>query len=163
MSKQYCGALLGLTVLTLIISIPCQAQERPIQLSLVTPIQLFPEDNSIKGVRINLIYGRNVSITGLDWGLVNHTTTGKSKGVQFGLVGLSDSDFMGWQDNSVNVTRGKFEGLQSGIFNHAKDMSGVQLGLVNCAQIMNGLQIGLVNIIRQEGAFPVFPIVNWSF
>jgi len=163
MSKKYCGALLGLTVLTLIISIPCQAQERPIQLSLVTPIQLFPEDNSIKGVRINLIYGRNVSITGLDWGLVNHTTTGKSKGVQFGFVGLSDSDFLGWQDNSVNVTRGKFEGFQSGIFNHAKDMSGVQLGLVNCAQIMNGLQIGLVNIIRQEGAFPVFPIVNWSF
>ena len=95
--------------------------------------------------------------------MINHTTTGKSKGVQFGLVGLSDSDFMGWQDNYVNVTKGKFEGFQWGIVNYAKDMSGFQLGVVNYAEIMNGLQIGLVNIIQQEGAFPVFPIVNWSF
>ncbi|MBC8233124.1 hypothetical protein H8E77_26560 [bacterium] len=163
MSKQYCGALLGLTVLTLIISIPCQAQERPIQLSLVTPIQLFPEDNSIKGVRINLIYGRNVSITGLDWGLVNHTTTGKSTGIQIGFVGLSDSDFMGLQYNALNVTKGNVEGLQWGVLNYAHAMNGLQLGLVNYAQMMDGLQIGLVNIIRQGGTFPVFPIVNWSF
>jgi hypothetical protein len=163
MSHKYCPAFLALTVLTIILSVPCQAQERPIQLSLVTPIQLFPEDNSIKGVRINLIYGRNVSITGLDWGLINHTTSGKSTAVQFGLVGLSDSDFVGWQDNWVNVTKGKFEGLQSGIFNRAQNMNGIQLGLVNYAVIMNGVQIGLVNIIRQNGAFPVFPIVNWSF
>ena len=42
-------------------------------------------------------------------------------------------------------------------------MNGVQLGLVNYAGTMHGLQIGLVNIIKQGGAFPVFPIVNWSF
>jgi hypothetical protein len=164
MSGKYC-ALFLLAVLTIIfITTPCKAQSRPIQVSLVTPIQIFPEDTPIKGVRINLIYGRNVSITGMDWGLVNHTTTGKSKGVQFGLVGLSDSDFIGWQSNDlVNVTKGKFKGFQSGIVNYAKDMSGFQLGVVNYAEIMNGLQIGLVNVIRQEGAFPVFPIVNWSF
>ena len=164
MSMKY-FVLFGFAVLTLIfISTPGQAQNRPIQVSLFTPIQIFPEDNSIKGFRLNLIYGRNVSVTGLDLGLINHTTTGKSKGVQFGLVGLSDSDFIGWQSNDwANVTKGKFKGFQSGIVNYAKDMSGVQLGVVNYAEIMNGLQIGLVNIIRQEGAFPVFPIVNWSF
>jgi hypothetical protein len=163
MSPKYFGTFFGLTVFTLIILLPCQAQERPIQLSFYTPIQLFPEDNSIKGVRINLIYGRNASITGLDWGLINHTTTGQSMGIQMGLVGLSDSDFMGLQYNSVNVTTGTFEGLQLGTLNYAHSMTGLQLGLVNYAVIMNGLQIGLVNIIRQNGAFPFFPIVNWSF
>lgn len=83
--------------------------------------------------------------------------------MQFGFIGLVDSDFIGWQDNWLNVTKGKFEGFQSGIVNHAKAMSGFQLGLVNYAETMNGLQIGLVNIIRQGGAFPVFPIVNWAF
>ena len=163
MSGKYC-ALFFLAVLSIIfISTPGQAKDRPIQVTLFTPIQIFPEDNSIKGVRINLLYGRNVSITGLDWGLVNHTTTGKSKGIQIGFVGLSDSDFMGLQYNSVNVTKGNVEGLQWGIVNYAHSMNGLQIGLVNYAQMMNGLQIGLVNVIRQGGTFPVFPIVNWSF
>ena len=155
---------LGLAALTLIfICTPVQAQNRPIQIALVAPVQIFPEENRISGIRLNLIYGRNVSITGLDFGLINHTTTGESKGIQFGIVALVDSDFMGWQDNWVNVTKGKFEGFQSGTVNYAKNMNGFQLGLVNYAERMKGLQIVLVNIIRQGGTFPVFPIVNWSF
>ena len=94
--------------------------------------------------------------------MINHTTTGESKGIQFGVVALVDSDFMGWQNNWVNVTKGRFEGFQSGTVNYAKNMNGFQLGLVNYAERMKGLQVGLVNIIRQGGAFPVFPIVNWS-
>jgi len=159
-----CHALLGLAVLALIfISTPAMARNRPIQLALFTPVQVFPEDNPISGVRLNLIYGRNVFVTGLDLGLVNHTTTDISKGVQLGMVGLVDSDFVGWQHNSVNVTKGNFKGFQWGIVNYANYANGFQLGVVNYAVSMKGLQIGLVNIIRQGGAFPVFPIVNWSF
>jgi hypothetical protein len=97
MTKKF-FVLMGFAALTFIfISMPSQAQDRPIQISLVTPIQIFPEDNSIRGFRLNLIYGRNISITGLDLGLVNHTTTGTSKGVQFGFVGSVDADYVGWQ------------------------------------------------------------------
>ena len=145
------------------VSASAMAQERPIQLSLFTPVQLFPEDTPISGIRLNFIYGRNISVTGLDWGLVNHTTTGKFTGVQFGLVGLAESDFLGWQDNGVNIVKGNFEGFQWGFVNYANYAHGLQLGFVNYAAGMKGLQIGLVNIIQQGGAFPVFPIVNWSF
>lgn len=156
--------ILGLVSLIIILlSAPGYAKNRPIQIALVTPIQIFPEDNSITGIRLNLLYGRNVSVTGLDVGLVNHTTTGKFIGLQYGLVGLSDSDFSGWQDCVVNITNKKFEGFQFGWVNYADYMSGFQLGLVNYAKTAKGLQIGLVNIIRQGGQFPVFPIVNWSF
>ena len=149
MTKKY-SILLGLTVLTIIlISAPVQAQNQPIQVALFNPIQIFPEDNNIEGFRLNLLYGRNASVQGLDVGLVNHTTKGLSKGVQFGLFGMVDSDFTGLQINVVNVTKGKFEGLQ--------------FGFVNFAESIKGLQIGFVNIINQGGAFPVFPIVNWSF
>ena len=156
--------VLGLAIFISILSTaPVFAQNRPIQLALVTPIQIFPEDNSITGVRLNLLYGRNASVLGLDVGLVNHTTTGVSKGLQYGLVGISDSDFTGWQDCTVNIINGRFEGFQYGFVNYADYMSGFQLGLVNYARSAKGLQIGVVNIIRQGGQFPVFPIVNWSF
>jgi hypothetical protein len=106
MSSKY--RVLLVFAIIIFIYIPVQAQNRPIQVALVTPIQIFPEEDSISGIRLNLIYGRNGSVMGLDLGLVNHTTTGISKGVQFGFIGLVDSDFIGWQDNSVNVTKGKF-------------------------------------------------------
>jgi hypothetical protein len=83
--------------------------------------------------------------------------------VQFGLVGIVDADFVGWQDNFANITKGNFEGFQWGFVNYAGHASGFQLGFVNYAVTMRGLQIGLVNIIKQGGQFPVFPIVNWSF
>lgn len=153
-------------------------QEKPVQLSLFNPVQLFPEETAVKGLRLNLIYGKNVSVTGLDIGLINHTTSGGFKGLQYGLVGISDADFIGWQNNFVNVSKGEFQGFQSGLVNTTRNMSGfqygfvnnadeitgVQLGLVNYAGHMTrGLQIGIVNIIREGGKFPVFPIVNWAF
>ncbi len=139
------------------------AENKPIQLSLFNPIQIFPEETPISGIRLSLLYGKNSSVTGLDWGLVNHTTTGLTTGVQFGLVGMADADFKGWQNNAVNITKNNFEGLQWGIVNSAHHANGLQIGLVNYAVTMKGLQIGLVNIIKQGGQFPVFPIINWSF
>ena len=107
---------------------------------------------------------RNVSVTGLDLGfVVNHTTGGVSKGVQIGIVGLNEADFVGFQNNFINIVGGDFEGFQWGFVNHSYHANGFQLGIVNYAECMRGLQIGLINIIRQGGQFPVFPFVNWSF
>ncbi|MBD3297153.1 MAG: hypothetical protein GF341_00720 [candidate division Zixibacteria bacterium] len=158
------GILIGVAILALVLlAQPAQAEQNPIQLSLFSPIQIVSEDNAISGVRLSLLYGRNTSVTGLDWGLVSHSTSGLSKGVQLGLVGLVDADLVGFQSTAVNITNGDFEGFQWGIVNYAGHASGFQLGFVNYARTMRGLQIGLVNIIKQNGQFPVFPIVNWSF
>ena len=147
-----------------IVPATASAQSKPIQLSLFTPVQIFPETTPISGVRLNVLYGRNVYVHGLDVGLVNHTTTGHFKGAQFGLVGITDADFDGYQHNQiVNVVKGKVTGFQFSVVNYAVNASGFQLGLVNYAGTMHGLQVGLVNIIGQGGQFPVFPIVNWSF
>jgi hypothetical protein len=123
---------------------PLQAQEkRPIQLSLVAPLQIFPEEDTIAGFRLNVIYGSNVAVSGFDLGVANHTTTGAFKGVQFGILGLADTEFIGWQNNWVNITMERFEGFYT--------------------ERMHGIQVGLINIIKEGGAFPFFPIVNWSF
>ena len=163
MSKKN-RSLLGVVILTIILMTqPALAQEKPIQLSLFSPVQIINENEAIAGVRLSLLYGKNKYVSGLDWGFVSHSTSGMSKGAQFGLVGLVEADFMGWQSNFVNITKGNFEGFQWGFVNYAGHDNGFQLGFVIYAASMKGLQIGLVNIIRQGGQFPVFPIVNWSF
>ena len=147
----------------------------PIQISLFNPIQIVPETKSVKGVRLNLIYGKNADVTGFDYGLVNHTT-GNEGALQIGFVNIDEKDFVGWQDGGFNMVRGEFTGLQTGLYNGSEDMSGfawgwvnrsrnmhgVQLGLVNFTETMNGVQVGIANII-QKGKIPFLPIVNWSF
>jgi len=163
MSMKFCVIMITALIALAFVSAPAQAEQRPIQLSLVTPIQIFPEADPIVGLRINLLYGRSASVAGLDWGLINHTTTGKSQGLQIGLVGINDADFVGIQYNTFNISGGSVEGLQWGFINYANYANGLQLGFVNYAKSMKGIQIGLINIIKQGGQFPVFPIVNWSF
>ncbi len=136
---------------------------KPINVALVNPIQIFPEDNPIQGIRINFIYGKNVSMTGLDWGLANHVGTGGFTGVQLGGVNICDGNAMGVQLGLVNYDQKNVEGFQWGWYNQGDYVNGFQLGLVNSAQTMKGLQIGLLNFIKTGGQFPVFPIVNWSF
>lgn len=163
MSRRISIGVVLAVLICILAPVSVLAQNKPVQVALVTPIQIFPEKYTITGIRLNLLYGRNVSVQGIDIGLINHTTTGQFQGLQWGLVGLTDASFTGWQDCAVNVVQVRCEGLQWGFVNYAGDMSGLQFGFVNYSKKMKGLQIGLVNIIKQGGQFPVFPIVNWSF
>ncbi|MBP1648555.1 MAG: hypothetical protein H6Q30_2000 [Bacteroidetes bacterium] len=138
------------------------AQSNPVQLSLFNPVQIVPENQSVSGLRLSLIYGVNANMNGFDWGLVTKTT-GTFSGVQWGGVGLVNRDFTGWQANFVSITDGSFKGLQmSGIYSYADHVNGVQFSLVNSAGSMKGIQIGLLNFIKRGGFMPVFPIVNWG-
>ena len=148
------------------------------ELSLFPPVQLRGEDSAIRILRLGL-YNKNVDVRGLDLGLVNHNTGGLSKGLQYGLVGVVEGAFLGWQDNLlVNINQAEFFGVQGfglyneidfgeafqfGIFNRARDISGFQLGIVNWAENMYGIQIGIINIISGKESLQFLPIVNWSF
>lgn len=175
------GMMLGLLATCALIGVPddvqAQAADKPFEFALFTPIQVRGEADAINVLRFSLIYGSNVSVKGLDVGLVARTTGGVSKGLQYALVGINDGDFVGWQNSGVSITRGTFTGLQTGaytevgsgealqagLFNRARRVSGLQLGLINYADDLYGVQIGLVNIIRSKEAFGVLPIVNWKF
>jgi hypothetical protein len=81
---------------------PAVAQsETPIQLALLSPVQLAPESDAVRGVRLSLLYGKNTSMTGrgLQWSVVNNATN--------------------------------FRGLQVAIVNYAQTLNGVQVGLIN--------------------------------
>ena len=153
----------ALAMMILVLPSLASAQSKPINIALVNPIQIFPEDNSIAGLRINLIYGKNVSMTGLDWGLINAVGSGGFTGLQWGLVNVCDGNFLGFQAGAINLTDKNVEGFQWGWYNSGDHVSGFQLGLVNNARSLKGIQIGIINIIHTGGFMPVFPIINWSF
>ena len=148
---------------TIMLSTIAVAQTKPIQIALFAPAQIHPEETAIEGFRWNIIYGKNTSVTGIDIGFVNHTTAGITTGFQGGFIGINEADFIGWQDNTINITKGDLDGLQAGLYNYGNNVTGFQFGLINYARNLKGVQIGLVNIIEQGGAFPFFPLINWSF
>ena len=69
------GSRLALAIMALA-ALPVAAAEKPINLSLFTPISLAKATDSVSGFRFNLIYGVNTSVKVVDLGLINHTTSG---------------------------------------------------------------------------------------
>ncbi len=163
MKSTILTALGAIALAVLLIPSLSFAQTEPINIALFNPIQIFPENTSVGGLSINLIYGKNASVDGLDWGLVNVVGNGGATGLQWGVANIAGGKVLGMQGGFINVSSQSMEGFQYGWVNSADHMSGFQLGLVNFAQTMNGLQIGILNFIKTGGQFPVFPIVNWSF
>ena len=140
---------------------PASAQPKPINIALVTPIQIVPAEQPVSGFRLNLLYGNNAAMSGFDLGLANHVS-GPMEGVQWGAVNLAES-MVGWQYGFVNYAERGFEGFQWGGVNYAGRINGLQLAFVNYAERANGVQVGLINIIKEGGMFPVMIIANWGF
>jgi len=121
---------------------------RPIQLSLVPSIQLFPQDTSIQGIRL-AIAGSNVKVSGLDVGIAL-ITKGPFSGVSIGIANVVDGDVTGLQWSAVNYTRANVQGMQWGWYNRASSMTGVQWGLVNQDEAdFNGWQWGAANLVQK--------------
>ena len=155
---------LALAVLALALAAPPTARaDKPINLALFAPIQIFKDSETIEGFRFNFFYGRNANMAGLDLGLVNHVT-GNFTGLQWGGGNIVEGNTLGWQSGFINYTKGQVKGLQSGVVNIAGSVKGVQWGFVNYTKRMEkGLQIGLANIIESNGWFPFMVLVNGKF
>lgn len=164
-------------LLVLLVAAPAAA-EKPVQLSLLNPIQIVSEDESVSGISLGLLYTKQANTSGLQWSWLASHNTGDLLGVQWGPVNVTEGAATAWQWGLVNYTRGDFTGYQLGLVNVTKSKNkafqwgavniaehggGLMLGLVNYAKTMDGLQIGLLNIISQKDNLPVLPIVNWTF
>jgi|SRR5580765_1352651 len=160
--KSFREGLQFAVAITMLAAFPAAAAEKPINLSLFTPVSLAKAEDSVSAFRFNLIYGRNTSVKVVDLGLVNHTTTGLSNGLQWGAVNFTEGTFSGLQIAAVNYNKGTAKGLQWGTVNYAGTAGGLQLAFLNYAQQIQGVQVGVVNIIGKGGMFPVMIIANWS-
>jgi hypothetical protein len=149
------------------------AQFTVFQLSLWNPVQLVPDDSDVRGLRLNIPYGKIQNAYGLDYGIVNIVSedvagiqmgiynkasdargiqiaawfniTDSMSGIQFGVANTASSSSMhGLQNGGVNYAKEMY-GMQNGGVNVTKKLNGIQIGVVNYDGEMNGLQIGIVN------------------
>lgn len=151
-------ALLGLA------AAPLAKASEPFQFGVFAPdIQFVQADEDIAGLRINIVYGENANVSGVDLGIVNSTTgnfvglgwapganlvAGSAKGVQWTWIyAHTAGQFTGWQSGIVSRIGGADSaGFQSGWVNLAEsDFTGLQLGLFNKAAHAKGVQLGFVN------------------
>ncbi len=133
-----------------------------LQISLWTPVQIFPENYDVSGFRLDLPYGRNANVRGLDLGIFNHAT-GVVEGFQCGF-GNRASELDGLQFGVFNSSDSSEAGCcQLGLINMGKAVTGVQIGLFNFCNTMSGVQIGLLNFITQSDVVIFCPIVNAQF
>ncbi len=132
----------------------------PVMVSLLTPAQAPSADWDVKGLRLDLLYGRCQNLYGLDLGLVNHTVS-QEVGLAAGLVNITQGKFSGLQVGAVNVGT-RVSALQVGVYNEADDMSGIQIGVINHTRMMRGIQIGVINVIDNND-LPFLPVINFFF
>jgi hypothetical protein len=149
-------------MISLLAALPVAAAEKPINISLFTPISIVKAEDSVSAFRYNFIYGRNTSVSVVDLGLINHTTSGLSKGLQWGAVNYTEGEFSGLQLAVVNINMGTAKGVSWSSFNYAENAGGLQVAVVNYAAKLDGFQVGVLNIIKSGGMFPVMVIANWS-
>ena len=134
--------------------------------------QLFKKEVPVYGLRLNLIYGVQTQVAGIDLGPFNETDSamglgvgvanislGAAFGLQVGVAAHVEEDFYGLQTGFANMVRGRIAGAQLGIVNRAEEGAGFQLGIVNQSKSIKGLQLGLINI-NENGFLPFFPIFN---
>ncbi len=140
----------------------------PIQISVWPSVQLVSKENAICGARLDLLWGENTSVRGIDVGLAN--VTGSLKGIEIGgfnwLAGDAKEDSWGIQIAGINyVSNSSFSGIQIGFQNQGSsktslagiqaalinfdfgegEINGIQLGVANGWSNINGLQIGFWN------------------
>jgi hypothetical protein len=175
---------LALLVLGIVLLLPrdaaAQQSGHPFQLSLINPIQIVPESQSVAGIRLAVFHSRNANVLGFDWtwiglsettgnftgvafvGFAGHIVQGEVTGWQATVVNVAGRGLSGAQTGGINVADGKAGVVQLGLVNVAQDFTGLQLGVVNFTRRMKGVQIGLANIIT-EGPLPFMVIANASF
>lgn len=148
-------------VITTLSASPAIAADKPVNLSLFSPVALVKPEDGVTAFRFNLLYGKNTSVKVVDLGLVNHTTT-LSSGLQWGFVNVNEGDFKGVQLSAFSYNKGTTDGFQWSTVNYAGTAGGLQLAIVNYAESLQGIQVGLVNIAKSGGRFPVMVIANWK-
>jgi hypothetical protein len=138
-----------------LISMGCATKRTPLQVSVFPPAQLVSEDTEVDGLRLDIPYGRNDVVRGLDIGLVGEVTEDMT-GLQLQLFSSMAKEVKGAQFS--------FGTIFPPVFNEAESLRGLQcsgwvfppvivsLG-INCAKEMHGIQVATAANIA--GATPI--------
>ncbi|HMN67979.1 MAG TPA: hypothetical protein PKC28_05520 [Bdellovibrionales bacterium] len=131
-----------LFTLSLALTPAAHAAFSPLGIGVVPPVQFPPEDFSITGARVSLLYGQHRDMYGLDVGVLGNIT-------EQNFVGLAVAGGMNWNKGYTTIL-----GLQlAGVANYGQEKTtvvGVQaalaLNVLKAESSVTGLQLALANI-----------------
>lgn len=115
----------------------------------------------MRGVAIDGLYGRYVSVWGLQAGLVGRATD--LYGLSVSAVSIVDSRMGGMQVGAFYSWSNEMMGIQAGLVNYADRVIGMQIGLVNNCRRLTGMQVGLWNSVTGRGYLGSVPFLNIGF
>ena len=125
----------------------------------------MPADESVKGVRLNLLYGKNTNMTGLDINLLALGETDNFKGVQLSpfWIGANkvNNSFTGVGIGVANIHLGESTGVVLGFVNFTNDFNGLQWGTVNFNQKKSMINLGVINFSQGESTVDI-GFVNYA-
>ena len=155
--RSLSGGATSLIVAIALLGSACSTAWTPFQASIWNPAQLFTKQTEVRGLRVNVLYGENERVDGIDLGCANFA--GELDGVQVGgLVNGTKGRVRGLQVPAVVNHAGAIQGVQVAAYNYAGgvvgaqiapgnqtdgDVRGLQLGVIfNLAESFKGVQIG---------------------
>lgn len=115
-----------------LLAIPCVGLSdiaTPFQFSFATPLQLFNRDTDVMGLRLDVLYGMNKNLYGLDLGIGGNWVDEDMLGFQIAGLGNFAERPRGIQiAGLLNMAGSDMKGLQvGGVYNYAVDFRGIQL------------------------------------
>jgi len=166
--KQFKILLVGACLLLAGVS---EAAMTPLSLGIIPPVQFPPEDFTVAGARLSVLWSKHRSVYGIDLGVVGNITTQNFTGIgisggfnvtngQTTIIGLQAAGITNVNTNKLkvyglqiaamnsNTGEASIVGVQAGLINSSKftKLYGLQVGVYNRAQVVTGFQIGLVNM-----------------
>lgn len=149
-----------------------QAAFTPLSVGIAPPVQFPPEDFSITGARLSLLWGQHRDVYGVDVGLLGNITNQDFVGIGVAggfnathgtthVLGLQLAGVGNFNTNKTSVyglqvalvtnynsAESQIYGLQLSAVNLSNftTVNGAQIGIYNRAKVVRGLQIGVVNV-----------------
>ena len=152
-----------------------QAAVSPLGVSIIPPLEFPPQDFTVAGARLSVLWGKQNKVYGLDFGVVGNVTIQNFTGIGVsGIFNLNEGmtnvvalQFAGV--TNINVNKANIVGLQvAGAVNSNQAEStivgielaalanyspytkvyGAQIGMYNRAREVTGFQIGLINSVE---------------
>ncbi|MGB6128151.1 MAG: phaC PHA synthase [Psychrilyobacter sp.] len=137
--------------------------ETPFQLGV--PGTNLPAEQRVNGVRLNLLYGENRNMTGLDINILALGETNNFTGVQLSPFWLGankvNNSFTGVGIGAANIHMGQSTGVVWGMVNYTNDFNGLQLGFVNFNQKKSVINLGGFNFNQGESTVDI-GVVNFA-
>ena len=142
----------------------------PVQVAVLDPMQVAPPEDDVYGVRVNLIYGRNANVYGLDVGVWNEVvqsegalttlwqeadteSDGRAAGLRLGIYDVTREMWGAQIGGMISMARADMKGIQlAGVMSGAGEARGIQCSLfANVARKAEGMQLG-IGMMNMAGA-----------